>query len=230
MRHGGKAGKKQRGNNMCVNKKKKYKQATYHGADRVMERLGVQKGICEATISNAWRKGTPMTEMNGLLKRFVASKMKNQPWRHIRLYKGYIYIFTEGGALLTAYELPEKTRQMLDREKAYEREIGMGLGTYPLLFWADVFWVPFNAKVTEEMVRGVEDPVRQLEACGLIGEDDASVLVQVYKGGNNRLKRTEGYRTAIGKARAAQASLPALLDGGEPVGAAVLGKAQGCAI
>ena len=83
------------------------KKSTKHGLLRTKQRVGVQKGVAEATIRNAFKKGIKHSELgeDSPLKRWVDGRVINKP-AHVRLYGEHIYLFSGDNSLITVMTIP----------------------------------------------------------------------------------------------------------------------------
>ena len=83
------------------------KKSTKHGLLRTKQRVGVQRGVAEVTIRNAFKKGIKHNELNddSSLKRWVDGHVINKP-AHVRLYGEHIYFFNGNCRLITVMNIP----------------------------------------------------------------------------------------------------------------------------
>lgn len=81
---------------------------TVHGKKRVRQRVGVQSGLAERTIRNAWKKGITHGELppDSSLKKWVDGYVIKRP-ATVRLYGQHMYLFTGSGRLITVLNVPE---------------------------------------------------------------------------------------------------------------------------
>ena len=83
------------------------KKSTKHGLLRTKQRVGVQKGVAEVTINNAFKKGIQHSDLDegSLLKRWVDGHVINNP-AHVRLYGEQLYLFNGDNRLITVMTIP----------------------------------------------------------------------------------------------------------------------------
>jgi len=81
--------------------------STKHGLLRTKQRVGVQKGVAEATIRNAFKKGIKHSELgeDSPLKRWVDGRVINKP-AHVRLYGEHLYLYNSDYSLITVMTIP----------------------------------------------------------------------------------------------------------------------------
>jgi len=94
--------------------------STKHGLLRTKQRVGVQKGVAEVTIRNAFSKGIKHSELDedSPLKRWVDGHVINKP-AHVRLYGEHLYLYGGNNRLITVMTIPP---DLLDEFKELWKE------------------------------------------------------------------------------------------------------------
>lgn len=86
---------------------------SYHGRERIKERIGVSKSRIERTAEQALENGVRRDEATGSMKRYMESLLaKNPTARNARIYCGNVYIFSGRNVLITAFPLPSRYRKI----------------------------------------------------------------------------------------------------------------------
>ncbi len=86
---------------------------TNHGKAQMKRRIGVGKGFARKNAKRAFQKGIAHSETTGVLRSWLnAQYLKEKTATNMRIYKGFLYIFS-GEVLVTTYALPEDIRQCL---------------------------------------------------------------------------------------------------------------------
>jgi len=79
-----------------------------HGKLRTFQRAGVQKGLVDVTVRNAFEKGITHSELEEgtPLKKWVASIVRAKP-ATVRLFGEHMYLFSRKRTLITVLNIPD---------------------------------------------------------------------------------------------------------------------------
>jgi hypothetical protein len=97
-----------------MNSKKKVSpiRLSNHACERARERFQWSSGTLEVMAEKAFKSGLKRHHINGALKEYVDYKTKDVSDKHIILYNGSIYIFSENYNLITVWPLKNFYRSL----------------------------------------------------------------------------------------------------------------------
>ena len=82
---------------------------TKHSKQRIKERTGVRYQTRNKLFKEALKKGiSPGNTADKVLQNYLQNKQHNSK---VKLYKGYVFIYSKGGSLYTMYKAPENIRK-----------------------------------------------------------------------------------------------------------------------
>lgn len=94
----------------AINESETTKCTSRHGFIRTMERADRKEQQALRLIRNAWTRGKTMDQLQlARQKRYVAhfNSLLYDGYTNLRIYCGYLFIFSAGGCLITMHPLPE---------------------------------------------------------------------------------------------------------------------------
>lgn len=113
---------------MALKKEQRVCEISYHGMQRVKERLKVNQAAAGHIIKNAWEKGLSAMELPTKRQREYVEGQRRllfNGWTRLKIYHGYLLIFSGEANLITSYRLPDwfYEKQRFDRDKGHVRNL-----------------------------------------------------------------------------------------------------------
>ncbi len=86
-------------------------EVTWHGKNRLKQRVGIPKRASQKQTQRAFEKGISITETVGSLRNYLDGVfLKEGTANNLRVWNGSVYIFADE-RLLTVYTLPSRFRK-----------------------------------------------------------------------------------------------------------------------
>ena len=91
---------------------------THHGRERYEERIGTNLGEDpEVTAGKAFRLGLKRSDLSGTVYRWAHRRVRNYPNKILRVYKGYLFLYTKDKpiGLVTVFPVPTTLKNKIKR-------------------------------------------------------------------------------------------------------------------
>lgn len=90
---------------------------TKHARRRIVKLVGMKKSSTHKDAQRAWKRGIRHNETEGSLRRYIDYLyLSHRTANNIRIYNSHVYLFA-GQTLVTVIPLPDKYREIYDKEK-----------------------------------------------------------------------------------------------------------------